>query len=82
MINRLQSPELLDGSRDLEHQQTITRAAARSVDFAIKRLKKAYYMLDTGIILNQASALTGQLIGQGREVSAVIDKLKSKFQTR
>lgn len=65
-----------------QEPESITRPAAETVITAIKRLKKTYYMIDTGILLNQTSALMGQHIMQGREASKVIDELESAFQTQ
>lgn len=62
--------------------ESFARPAVETVVAAIKRLKKSYYMLDTGILLNQASALMGQHIMQGREASAVIDELESTFKNQ
>jgi ABC-type uncharacterized transport system involved in gliding motility auxiliary subunit len=65
-----------------QEPESIARPAAETVIAAIKRMKKTYYMLDPGILLNQTSALMGQHIMQGREASAVIDELESTFQTQ
>ncbi len=61
--------------------ENIERPAEESVVEAIKRLKQTYHMLDTSDLLNQASALMGQHILQGREASSVIDDLQALFQT-
>ncbi len=58
----------------------IGRPAEESVIAAIKRLKQTYHMLDTDALLNQASALMGQHLLQGREAHGVIDELESLFE--
>ncbi len=62
--------------------ERIARPDNETVIGAIKRLKKTYYMVDTGILLNQTSALMGQHIMQGREAPVVIDELESTFQAQ
>ncbi|MCP3689087.1 MAG: Crp/Fnr family transcriptional regulator [Gammaproteobacteria bacterium] len=61
--------------------ENIERPAGESVVEAIKRLKQTYHMLDTSDLLNQASALMGQHILQGRDASSVVDDLQALFQT-
>ena len=46
---------------------------------AIKRLSKAYYMLDKSKMLGVTSELVTQHILQGREAVAVIDELEQVF---
>ncbi len=69
------------GERLTLKPQIIERPAEESVIAAIKRLKQSYHMLDTDALLNQASALMGQHLLQGREAHLVINELESLFET-
>lgn len=68
-------------STDLEPEE-IERPLEETVVGAIKRLKQTYYMLDTDALLNQTSALMGQHLLQGRDVTSVIDDLQALFRTQ
>lgn len=48
---------------------------------AIKRLRATYYMLNTDVLVNEASSLTSQFILQGREAVDVIDDLEKLFDS-
>lgn len=65
-----------------QEPKSIARPGVETVIAAIKRLKKTYYMLDEGKLLNDTSALMGQHIMQGKEASKVIDELETTFQTQ
>lgn len=65
-----------------QEPESIARPVSETVIAAIKRLKKTYYMLETGILLDQTSALMGQHMMQGREASRVIDELETIFKTQ
>ena len=69
------------GQRPNIEPQIIERPAEESVVGAIKRLKQTYHMLDTDSLLNQASALMGQHLLQGREAHLVIDELEALFKS-
>lgn len=69
------------GERLTLEPRIIERPAEESVIGAIKRLKQTYNMLDTDALLNQASALMGQHLLQGREAHLVIDELETLFET-
>ncbi|MCP4430025.1 MAG: Crp/Fnr family transcriptional regulator [Gammaproteobacteria bacterium] len=60
--------------------ELIERPGEETVVGAIKRLKKTYYMLDTDVLLNQASSLMGQHLLHGREARLVIDELEALFE--
>jgi hypothetical protein len=55
------------------------RPQEEKVVAAIKRLSKAYYMLDKSKMLGVTSDLVTQHILQGREAMAVIDELEQVF---
>jgi hypothetical protein len=57
----------------------VLRPSTESVVAAIKRLSKAYAMLDRGPMLNETSALMSAHVLQGRPASEVIDDLEALF---
>lgn len=48
---------------------------------AIKRLRASYFMLNTDLLLNEASSLMAQFTMQGRDAKAVIDDLEELFES-
>lgn len=59
----------------------IPRPDDESVIKAIKRLNKAYYMVDSSLLLDKTSDLMTQHILQGRDAKSVIDDLEVLFKT-
>jgi len=57
----------------------LERPADESVVAAIKRLRRAYHMLDRGDLLHEASSLMSAHVLQGREAAQVIDELEALF---
>lgn len=57
----------------------VPRPPTESVVAAIKRLSKAYEMLDRGPMLNETSALMSAHVLQGRPANEVIDDLEALF---
>ncbi len=60
----------------------IPRPENESVVAAIKRLSKAYFMLDRSSLLNEASLLMSAHLLQGRPAPEVIDELERLFAQR
>lgn len=61
---------------------SIPRPSDESVVAAIKRLSKAYAMLDRGPMLNETSMLMSAHVLQGRSAREVIDDLEALFARR
>jgi hypothetical protein len=57
----------------------LERPAEESVVAAIKRLRRAYHMLDRGDLLHEASSLMSAHVLQGRAAAQVIDELEALF---
>ncbi|HED15514.1 MAG TPA: Crp/Fnr family transcriptional regulator [Gammaproteobacteria bacterium] len=57
----------------------IERPEEESVVGAMKRLSRTYPMLDKQHLFNEASALMGEHMLQGREAAGVIDELEAVF---
>ena len=58
----------------------IPRPEDESVVAAIKRLKNSYHMLESRLLLDEASMLMTQHVMQGREKDTVIDELEVLFR--
>ncbi len=56
------------------------RPESETVVGAIKRLSRAYAMLDRRRMLNETASLMGQHVMQGRDVVEVIDELERVFE--
>jgi hypothetical protein len=69
--NRLQAQPLDVGP--------LERPADESVVAAIKRLRRAYHMLERGDLLHEASSLMSAHVLQGRAAAQVIDELEALF---
>ena len=59
----------------------IPRPEKESVIGAIKRLKSAYPMLDSQVMLAQTAELMSQHVMQGRAAEQVIDELEHLFKS-
>lgn len=57
----------------------LDRPADESVVAALKRLRRAYHMLERGDLLHEASTLMSAHVLQGRESAQVIDELEALF---
>jgi len=62
--------------------ECIDRPERETVIAAIKRLKKTYYMLHAGKLLDETSSLMGQHILRGQEATVVINELEAMFQAK
>ncbi len=69
-----------DGPAEIVQRLDIPRPDSESVIGAMKRLTATYPMLDTQLLLNQASNLLSQYIIQGRAAPEVIDELEQLFR--
>ena len=70
-----QEPEIIP------EPEVIERPAEESVVGALKRLSKAYPMLDKKVMLNATSDLVATTIMQGADPVGVIDQLEEIFNT-
>jgi hypothetical protein len=57
----------------------LERPADESVVAAIRRLRRAYHMLERGDLLHEASSLMSAHVLQGRAAAQVIDELEDLF---
>jgi hypothetical protein len=93
-LNDEQRQSIIDYASFLAHQSKtevvdrvdalpnlINRPPQETVAEAIDRLKRSYFMLDTGDLLNDAAVLMGKHILQGLEAPVVIDELQLCFQS-
>lgn len=62
-----------------QHPEPLERPADESVVAAIKRLRRAYHMLEHGDLLHEASALMSAHVLQGQAAAQVIDELEALF---
>ncbi|AHE97372.1 DUF2281 domain-containing protein [Thioalkalivibrio paradoxus] len=63
----------------LPEPKPIPRPEEESVIKAMRRLSETYFMLDRGPLFNEASALMGQHVMQGKPAAEVIDELEVVF---
>jgi hypothetical protein len=61
------------------HPEPLERPADESVVAAIKRLRRAYHMLEHADLLHEASALMSAHVLQGQAAAQVIDELEALF---
>lgn len=69
----------VEASISVHRPEPIERPANESVVKAIKRLSKAYYMLERECLLDQTSSLMMAHVLQGRDAVSVIDELEVVF---
>ncbi len=94
-MDQQQQQSLLDYAAFVHHQSSLDkdsntqeklvplkteRPDNENVVNAIKRLRKAYFMLNTDNLLNESSTLMAEFMLQGREADAVIDDLEQLFE--
>jgi hypothetical protein len=73
------SPSASTTAVDIPEPELVPRPKDERVVAAVKRLSKAYFMLDKSKMLGVTSDLVTQHILQGREAADVIDELEKVF---
>jgi hypothetical protein len=74
-----QRAEEAQGPTPALRPEPLERPADESVVAAIKRLRRAYHMLERGDLLHEASSLMSAHVLQGRATAQVIDELEALF---
>ncbi len=74
-----QRAEAIQLRPELLHPGPLERPADESVVAAIKRLRRAYHMLERSDLLHEASSLMSAHVLQGRQAAEVIDELEALF---